>query len=417
MSDKRLQSNFHRLIADKGGNFGIMTAIILPIALGSAGLAMDATKMVETKRVLQSAVDAATLAAASALSKGQSQEDAEALANSFIASQLANALADEQGSTEISQTNTNAPPTINISATTSGKSTTYTVNMTKTYTIEMNPLSQVMGWKTVTLSASSTAQAGTTASQRGLSLYLVLDRSGSMSFVTDQINTSQNSCQNYTDSNWGYYPYLWYSSPCYINKSTALKTAVAYMAQILNNADPTYSANSKPQSELIRMGADSFNGSAQTPQNIQWGTSAATTYVNNIPTYPTGGTDATGALTNAYNALKSANTTEAVAHASYGVSKFDRYLIFMTDGEMTGNSSTWNSSLDANVRSLCASIKADGIQIFTVAFMAPDRGKSLLQYCASSSDDYFQPNTMADIVAAFGSIAEKATQSATRLTN
>lgn len=65
----------------------------------------------------------------------------------------------------------------------------------------------------------------------------------------------------------------------------------------------------------------------------------------------------------------------------------------MTDGEMTGSSASWNYSIDQSVRNTCDTAKKDGIKIFTVAFMAPDKGKSLLQYCASSADNYYAPKT------------------------
>ena len=89
----------------------------------------------------------------------------------------------------------------------------------------------------------------------------------------------------------------------------------------------------------------------------------------------------------------------------------------MTDGEMTGDSATWNASTDASVRRTCTTAKADGIKIYTVAFMAPDKGKSLLQACATSMDNYYAPENMDEIVEAFGDIAKKAAGNISRLTN
>jgi hypothetical protein len=122
-------------------------------------------------------------------------------------------------------------------------------------------------------------------------------------------------------------------------------------------------------------------------------------------------------MTLALNALKSSNTTEATAHTAKGNATFNRYIVLMTDGEMTGKSANWNPALDRTVRSQCETAKADGIKIFTVAFMAPDKGKSLLSTCASASDYYYEPEDMTDLVNAFGDIANKAAKSAVRLTN
>ncbi|MDQ0456267.1 TadE/TadG family type IV pilus assembly protein [Rhizobium paknamense] len=409
---------FRHFLRDRSGNFGLMTALLLPVSVGVAGLAMDVTKMVQIKSLLQNSVDAAALAAASAMSKGMSQDDAMKLAQSFISSQMANGLVkdNDQDASEQLAKDLNAIGTVNTT-TTSSSSATYDIALTGSYTLAMNPLSQVMGWTSVTITAYGKAEAAKQVDQKALSLYLVLDRSGSMSFVTDTVDSSRSSCQNYTESNWSKYPKLAATSPCYVNKITSLKTAVAYMAQTLNAADATYTASGSPSSKLVRVGAVAYNSSAFTAQSVAWGTASANTYVQNIPTYPTGGTDARGALTIAYDALKSANTTEATAHTGAGVANFDRYIILMTDGEMTGSSSSWSSSIDSAVRTQCATIKADGIQIFSVAFMAPTRGKSLLSACASSSANYYEPTTMAGLVAAFGDIAQKATTSDTRLTN
>jgi hypothetical protein len=58
----------------------------------------------------------------------------------------------------------------------------------------------------------------------------------------------------------------------------------------------------------------------------------------------------------------------------------------MTDSEMTGNSPNWNSTIGKKVRTLCKQAKDDGIKVYTIAFLAPDNGKSLLSYCASGDD-------------------------------
>ncbi len=89
----------------------------------------------------------------------------------------------------------------------------------------------------------------------------------------------------------------------------------------------------------------------------------------------------------------------------------------MTDGEMTGYSNSWNKGIDDKVRAACAQAKSDGITIFTVAFMAPDKGKSLLQNCASNKESYYESSNMTDLVAAFGDIGRKAAKTQTRLTN
>lgn len=82
----------------------------------------------------------------------------------------------------------------------------------------------------------------------------------------------------------------------------SLKTAVSFLVSVLNKADPTYTASG---SELVRTGAIAYEASPFAAQSMSWGTSSVNTYVGKIPQYPTGGTDATKALTTAYDALKS----------------------------------------------------------------------------------------------------------------
>lgn len=403
------------LLREQSGNFAVMTAILLPVSIGVVGLGMDVNTMVQNRRTLQNAVDAAALATATAMTNSLSASDADAMAKSFVTSQMANASSSATAK-EASLTTTS---TITSEAN-AKQGTNYDVALTSSYVMTTNALSSALGWKTVTIKAVSQAQSSTTPTtviDHGVSIYLVLDRSGSMSFVTDQVDTSQKSCQNYSEKYWKYYPDLPATSPCYINKISSLKTAVSTMANVLIEADPTAKTSSTPYSKIIRVGADAFNDQTFTQQAMDWGPQSASRYVNDIPHFPTGGTDANGALTNAYNALKSTNATEKNAFAANKITKFNRYVIFMTDGEMTGDSASWSETLDTKVRNTCKTIRTDGIQIFTIAFMAPDRGKALLQNCANDNNNYYEPETMAGLVAAFKNITQKTLPGTTRLTN
>jgi hypothetical protein len=84
---------------------------------------------------------------------------------------------------------------------------------------------------------------------------------------------------------------------------------------------------------------------------------------------------------------------------------------------MTGNSASWNPAIDAKVLEQCTAAKDEGIEIFTVAFMAPQRGRELLLACATSTQHYKEPTDMAGLVAAFGDIGKAAAAASTRLTN
>lgn len=404
-----------RLMRDRSGNFAIMTAVLIPALIGTAGVAMDVTQAIQMKSEIQGFADSASLAAANAMAdKGMSDADAQALAKTYLTSQLINAV--ETGSETAAQKAAiekaiKDGTTVGTTTTATASGKNYTVKTNISYAMQLNALTSFVAGSTMTIGVSSTA-ASNSVSDTAISMYLALDRSGSMSFVTDQKNTTTSFCANYNANSWPN-PYSYY--PCYIRKIQALQTAATALFTSLTKADP--------KKTLTRVGAVTFTDTTQDPTGMAWGTTTAANYVNALPSVPTGGTDASGAMQIAYDALKVANSAEASAHSGKGDNSFQRYILLMTDGEMTGAGSSWNNGLDQKVRNLCDKAKADkdasgnGITIFSVAFMAPDKGKSLLTYCASSTDNYYEPDDMDSLIEAFDDIAQKAAKTATRLTN
>ncbi len=405
------------LVANKDGNFGILTAILIPVTIATAGVALEMTNAMQAKANLQNALDAATLSSATAFmheNENVSADQAARQAQAFIVEETSKRMGDSAGYTEEQKKklqedmmkNTNV--TASIDDNVAGKN--YKITADLNYNMQLNPLISLITSRTVTIGVTSTAVSSISKGSP-LSMYLVLDRSGSMSFKTDTIDTTKSSCANYTESNWGQSQSKVTSSPCYINKSASLKTAVNYLVDTLNKADYSYVKKGNPESKLIRTGAIGYSDVTYSAQATNWGTTKVNDYVKAIPAYPEGGTNAYTALNNAYAALRKSNTTEATAHKGNGSSSYERYIVFMTDGEMS------STSIDTNVRTMCQTIKNDGIKIFSVAFMAPTNGKSLLQYCASSAENYYAPENMSEIVEAFGEIARKMNDETSRLTN
>jgi Flp pilus assembly protein TadG len=409
---------FMRLLNDRGGNFGIITAIVAPLAFGVGGIAIDITKAMQVKSELQAIADSASLAAAASMSeKDYTQAQATELAKNFYAAQMVAFLksgTETQAQLAAMLAAQKAAVKITITEVANGsRGKTYTIKVTSSYQMPVNAMTGLVTGNTMALATSSTA-ASATESTNGISMYLALDRSGSMSWVTSTKDTTRNKCDNYTKAKW---PNVAYTQPCYISKIAALKTASNAMFDALNKADPN--------NTLVRVGASTYTHQTYAVSPIAWGTTNAAKYVAAIPAVPEGGTDANSSMTAAINALKSASasengkskSTEEDIHKAKGNGSVSRYIVLMTDGEMTGNSANFDSGLDQNVRAKCLAAKNDGIKIFTVAFMAPDTGKSLLNYCASDSSYYYEPEDMEDLVTAFGEIAEKAAKATTRLTN
>jgi Flp pilus assembly protein TadG len=414
-------SIFKRLAADRGGNFGMMTAIMLPVLMGAAGFAMDFSNAMQVKSSLQGIADSASLAAASAMSQqGYTKAQAEELAKNYFVSQIiADGMSDATTTSEKSalaaKIRAATTATAKENAASGNAKATYTVTLDSLYAMNLNPITGVVAGKSMNIAINAVATTGTdgNATRTGISMYLALDLSGSMSFVTSTKNTSKSKCDNYTSSSW---PYVDFTRPCYVRKIEALQTASTALFDALKKADASLTG-SNSTSTLVRTGADSYTHETQKESAMAWGTSAAASYIQALPSVPTGGTDANGALDNAYNALKQSNTTESKAHTSKSNDSFNRYIVLMTDGEMTANSNEWDPGLDKSVRTKCDTAKKDGIIIFTVAFMAPANGKALLKNCATSADYYYSPEDMSALVEAFGEIADKAAKQTVRLTN
>jgi Flp pilus assembly protein TadG len=413
-----------------------MTAALLPVLLAVGGVAVDLTQAMDQKNQLQALADGATLAAASAMAAKGTMTTAEAqkLGTDMYVAQKIAALKDSGLSAE-AQAAEEAKLRANTQtlATSSGSSTTaasYEVRMKSSYDVPLSGLTSLLGFQTVRVSVESVAASGREGN--ALSMYLALDESGSMKEDTTTINSAQPTIQESYKCGKNNKQTCYKDVPNYLTKMESLKAAAGVMFAELEKADPNH--------ELIRVGADSYDDQTKAEQSIQWGTSLVDSYVKKLPEPPSGGTDASGALTNALNALKNANATEKTAHDGKGNTNFDRYIVFMTDGEMTGNSGTWNSTIDAKVRNTCLNAKSDGltdllkqklkegkqlteeemgkgIRIYTIAFMAPDKGKSLLNYCASGPEYYYEPTDMTTLVKTFGEIARKAAKTGTRLTN
>lgn len=384
-----------RLIGDRGGNFAMMTAIVCPLILAAGGVAIDLTKMVMTRANLQDATDNAALAAASALANdSKSQAEAKLLAMQFLKTHLKGdgVVADPvKGDTEFE-----AGTQISITeAAMLGNGKSYKVDISTKHTVNFNALTRLLGQTSAELSAKSTAESAT-ESKNALSMFLVLDKSGSMAWITNEKDKLVNSCVNWTEANWG--RKVNPTSPCYVSKMAALKLAVASLFTQFTIADPT--------NTFVRTGAISYDLASYSPSNLAWGSTAALSYVNLLNA--DGGTASGASMKTAYDKLMLA--TENTTHKTKNGQVPTKYIVFMTDGANN------YASDDTSTLATCTAAKKDGIEIYTVAFMAPTAGQNLLKTCATDSSHYFEATNMAALVAAFKVIGERTSAVVSRLT-
>ncbi|MBP1859120.1 vWA domain-containing protein [Rhizobium herbae] len=402
------------LVGDRLGNFGMMTALLLPVLLASGGVAIDMTNMMMAKNHLQDATDAAALAASSALANQTStQAEAKLMAKSFVKAQMQNwksssMTPEEQADFDESFSGTVV--TIDEQAATVGlgNAKTYNVQVSSSFDVPLNAMTQLLGMKKTTISTTSKS-LGSTEAKNALSMFLVLDRSGSMAWKTNAIDTTSKSCNTYQESNW---PLATWSTPCYVAKIASLKLAVGNLLAQLKTADP--------DSNYVRTADVSYSSQKDTTGTLEWGTASALNYVNLLTAE--GGTDSSGAFKAALAALTKTgkNSEEKIHEAKNGQTAPTKYIVFMTDGEnnfYNGTNTKGNDVKSDNAtKTACDSARTNKIEVFTVAFMAPTRGQTLLKYCATDANHYFQAEDSAALVAAFKAIGAKAADLSVRLT-
>lgn len=396
---KTRMPSLRRLLADRSGNFGILTAIAVPVLFAGAGVAVDVSNMLLSRNQLQSATDAAALATATALAQGTSTTStAPQLGKDFVSGEMANYL----GSDATTIAALKAGTTVSITQTTDPLTTAknYAVTVSAAFPQTVNGMTHLLGWNNVTIgSSSSSSSSSSVPSQNALSMEIALDKSGSMLLNTNVVDTTQSSCiQYYTDDIY-LYQYPRPISPCYIKKIAALKTAVGTLLDQLDAVDP--------KSIYVRTAGIAWSSQVDDYSDLDWGT--ASTRSNVISGLnATGGTDSSAPMSLAYTTLQS--STEATQQAKKGNTTFKKFIVLMTDGENNYTSS------DTATLLTCTAAKAAGFQIYTVAFMAPARGQALLSACASNISNYYNAQQMSDLVTAFKTIGQQASQQLTLMT-
>jgi len=371
-----LKSLCRRFMTDRAGNIAMSFAIISIPLLGAMGVGVDYIRAVNLHREIQGNLDAALVAAV---------KDIGAKDEAALKTQMANWLAAEASTT--------GSYTLDTSSVVIDKSN-YAITAKVKADVSTSFL-QVLGKKTIPIAVQATIVAGEDQTKKNaFSMYFVLDRSGSMDEDTNSVASTQ-TCRTW----WG----QTYSCDTYYTKMEALKMATSTLLSQLNTADP--------DKKYVRTGAVSYNTTMQTPTKLDWGTSSVGSYVQALTS--TGTTNSGEAFKEAYDELTvpGSKSEENIHKAKSGISTPDKYIVFMTDGEnnVTG--------ADTKTKQYCDKARADGIKVYTIAFMAPTQGQNLLKYCATTTAEYFNAEDTEALVAAFKLIGETASKTLVRLTN
>lgn len=364
----------------RSGNFSLIAAIVLPVMIGGAGLAVDFSAALLTKTNAQSAADAAALAASAALAQEEvrTKAQAEAYAKEFVDAHFAGDAA--QASVVIVEA---------VDPKTRGKRFTVKVSIKATH--QTNAFSQLLGMNSINVSAISEATSATKV-QKSISMYLVLDKSGSMLTSTSQLKSS-SACWFYTDHD----SRSW-RAPCYFSQIEALQNAAGSLFDGFDTIDPS--------NRYIRVGSIAYDSGPKSQSPLEWGSTASRASVETLQA--NGNTSSTKAFDQAYKALT--DPMEITRHINENGVTPDRYILFMTDGANN------NQSDDVATKKLCKDASKAGITVFGVAFNAPPKGKDLLRACATSGKNYYDAKEAADLIKAFEDIGQMAAGDIPRLT-
>jgi Flp pilus assembly protein TadG len=383
-----MMTNF---LKNESGNFGIMTALLIPTLLGAGGLAIDFSTAVLAKGHLQDIADSAAISAASRLARNEISIAAAKLETAAFAkaqfAQLNMATANEDFDVIIKQkTRLNGQKV-------------YDVSLTLSATVPTT-LARILGHKEIAISVDSDTNSETSI-QPSLSVYLVLDRSGSMeASVTTSVDSSRASCDYFfLNAQQTAMSRVKNYKPCYFQRIEVMKTAVGDLMDSLAKEDP--------DEKFIRTGATAYSSSKFPSQELGWKPSAVKNHVNAMS--PLGGTSSTSAFKEAVDSLLA--LTEDTVHLTKNGSLPKKFILFMTDGEN-------NAASDNNATlTQCSKAKTAGVTVYTVGFMlSSTTAKKFLETCASNPSTYFDATDGEKLADAFAKFAQATKAASPRVT-
>tara|TARA_R110002020_G_scaffold36134_15_gene108663 strand:- start:1711 stop:2907 length:1197 start_codon:yes stop_codon:yes gene_type:complete len=398
MSNTLKTSRLSKLLRNTDGNFAMMASIMVPVIFIAGSLVLDTTNALSMKTSLQNAADSAALATTSQLAEGTITEaEAVAYATKFFTGQVSDDAKQFDGFTAV--------PTVKLTKTGSGAKTAWKVEVVVMASQEATGLARFVGKDKIDVAVSATSESARDGSNP-LSMMLVLDHSGSMSYASGR--TKSVTVPKYCGSWWWQYECGTTTEEVDVPKIDVLKEAVANLTAHIEEADPT--------NEYARMGAVAYNNktNASDKLSMSWTKSKVTDFANAL--IADGGTNSEAAMKWGYEQITA--NTESTEH--YAKNKSDSpktFIVFMTDGKNETGSDWGDDQADKKTKEHCQSAKNKKVLIFTVAFQAPDRGKNLLKACASGDSYYYDAESADELTKAFKDIGEEAIKQVTRLTN
>ena len=309
--------------ANTGGNVAMMFSIAVPVFLSMIALAIDGTRLMTAQNKLSGVVDNAALAGAFVAdsdSKNRNNVTQEYLdANAYMVLPA--------------KMTSNAKIEFNDSAENLYVEATADVKLS---------FGRLFGKRTMPV-RSSVLTSYAISEIEPVTLAFALDVSGSM-----DLQSSNNQL-----------------------KIDVLKDAT----NLLFNAVEEGSKRPELLRDAIRTGMSAYNTELVSDQNMNWGWEHLKGGIDRL--VADGGTNSTPALINSYNQIKDDRQFRKSNDPSFNQSTLREYVLFMTDGDNN------MPNFDVESARVCYEMRQDGIEIYSVAFTAPDKGRVLLWNCAS----------------------------------
>lgn len=388
-----------RFAASRGGNIGMMFAVLLLPLLVAAGMAIDIARSSQADALTQEAADAAALRVARAKIDNPKLSDAEL--SKMAVEIVRRALAKSESITIDGVVTKFDPGTRGVGVKVSGGMST--------------TLMRVAGVKSMSVDAMAEAQIGEAAP---LELALALDVTGSMN-QKNKIGDMKKSALDLVESVYA--------------ASSASKISVVPFAQYVNVGA---AAAGSPWLDAPKKGYFGCVGSRKYPLNIEDRDYAANKVPglngNACPPPVTPLTSDKNTVTKAIESLKADGWTYIAGGLVWGwrtlspeppftggmtkqemeETKAQKALVLLTDGENTrAPSYPEHNSADAALADklliqACNNVKADGIKVYTIAFDLKSANiKSLLEDCASTPGDFYDAMTSHELAKAFKEIS------------
>ncbi len=319
-------SFLRKYLRNEEGQFAIMFAVCSTAILVGMLVAYDFSRMTSTRAKAAAVSDAAALAGASAFDRADRMEIVQA----FI----------DRNASELEPARMVGEPVITFNDETGE----VVVEIDTMVSLEFG---EALGLSEKEVGARSVAEYPNTMDP--LTIAFALDVSGSMGGLTIDGQV----------------------------KLTALKDASTEMFKVIEgNLE-----NKELVNKYIRTGMSAFNSGLAAEHEMSWGFVDVDEAINGLNFG--GSTNTKVALENAHDQILRDRSYRQTIDPTLNLAHLDEFVIFMTDGANTAGDPI---VLDEESYQSCLAMREDGIEIFAIAFTAPDQGQLLLMDCASWDD-------------------------------